>query len=109
MTQPPLVPLPRQPELQWPAHTIYGARGAKWTSWTGAHQACQVCQIVCHERGVNNAPPPSPARLRRKGPGGGIIPADLFVCAGHGQEIRRRDDEQDEKAKRQAQPATRRR
>lgn len=99
MTSPQLpIPMPRQPELPWPAVLILGARRTKWSAWKGAHQACQICQMVCHERGVAAAPAPQPARMRRKGPGGGIVPADLFVCSGHGMELKRRDEEQDQKA-----------
>lgn len=91
--QPPLVKIPAQPELQWPALQILGAKDSTWLkkTWT-SHHACDICTLVVHERGVQGAPAPFPATMRRKGPGGGIVPADAYLCSRHGQALQERDE-----------------
>lgn len=87
------IPTPRQPELLWPALEIFGAKDAKWSaSSRRTHQPCAICVLVIHERGVAGAPPPAPGTMRRKGPGGGIVPADAVLCARHGQALKERDE-----------------
>lgn len=68
-------------QVQMPAEKLWPGR-AIWTEYRGRHQPCGVCVMVIHERGVEAAPHPHPARWRRKGPNG-----ELLCCSAHKVEM----------------------
>lgn len=72
-------------DVQMPAAGIWPAR-ATWVVYRGAHQACGVCVMVIHEKGIEKAPHPRPARWKRKGPNN-----DLLVCSAHKVELEPKD------------------
>lgn len=66
---------------------VWGALDTKWTAYKGAHKPCDACVELIHQRGVEGAPHPMPARRKRSGPNG-----DRFLCNDHGEQHRRLDD-----------------
>lgn len=58
-------------------------RTGTWTRWRGLRRLCDACTQLIHERGVDRAPVPRPARFRL-----GTEDGPLFYCGPHADQIR---------------------